>query len=136
MKKISPFLLFIVLVGTMNAQKIQYVYDNAGNRVKREIVLTKSAAETQPAVFTEELAKRTIKIYPNPTEGQLKVEVPAFEESNSVNLTIVNMQGQVVLRKKMNSVVADLDISSKPNGIYILQINIDGENSSWKIIKK
>lgn len=117
-------------------QKVQYAYDASGNRVKREIVLTKSVAETQPVVFIEELAKRTIKVYPNPTEGQLKVEVSDFEKSKSVNLTIVNMQGQVVLRKKMSSATEDLDISGKAVGLYILQINIDGENSSWKIIKK
>jgi YD repeat-containing protein len=137
MKKILPFLYFIVLTGTVNAQKIQYAYDDAGNRVKKEIALaTKSSAEAQPSVFTEELAERTIRIYPNPTEGWLKVEVSDFEECKSADLSIVNMQGQVVLRKKMNSAISDLDISSKANGLYILLIRIDGENSSWKIIKK
>ncbi|MDR1090410.1 MAG: T9SS type A sorting domain-containing protein [Prevotella sp.] len=136
MKQILFSLLFIVLSGTMNAQKIQYAYDAAGNRIKREIVLTKSASETESSFFTEELAQRTIKIYPNPTEGQLKVEVSDFEDCKSVNLTIVNMQGQVVLRKKMNSATDDLDISGKASGLYVLRINIDGEYSSWKIIKK
>jgi hypothetical protein len=119
------------------AQRIEYTYDASGNRIsrKKEIVLTKSA-ESPATVFTEELAERTIKIYPNPTEGHLKVEISDFEACQSVNLSIYNMQGQVVIKRKMESSVYDLDISGRPNGLYVLQINIDGENTSWKIIKK
>lgn len=132
---ITGFLLLIpILLSGQNT--VKYTYDASGNRVKREIVLTKSAVETRSDFFTEELAKRTIKIYPNPTEGQLKVEVSDFEECKSVGLTVVNMQGQIVLKKKMNSATDDLDMSGEASGLYILQINIDGENSSWKIIKK
>jgi YD repeat-containing protein len=42
---ILGFLLFILLASEMNAQKVQYAYDAAGNRVKREISLTKSAVD-------------------------------------------------------------------------------------------
>jgi hypothetical protein len=71
------------------AQRIEYAYDEAGNRIsrKKEIVLTKSA-ESPATIFTQELAKRTIKIYPNPTEGHLKVEISDFDQCQSVNLTI------------------------------------------------
>ncbi|MDR1715212.1 MAG: T9SS type A sorting domain-containing protein [Prevotella sp.] len=119
------------------AQRIEYAYDEAGNRIsrKKEIVLAKSA-ESPAAVLTEELAERTIKIYPNPTEGNLKVEISDFDKCQSVNLNIYNMQGQVILKRKMESSVCDLNISGRPDGLYVLQINIDGENTSWKIIKK
>jgi hypothetical protein len=127
----------MLLTCAMNAQKIRYSYDATGNRIMREMPLyEKSAVDTVPRVFTEELAKRTVNIYPNPTGGQLKVEVSDFEKCKSGNFTIVNMQGQVILRKKMNSAISDLDLNNRANGVYILQINIDDENSSWKIIKK
>ena len=32
-------------------------------------------------------------------------------------------------------IITELDISSYPNGIYILNIQIAGSMSSWKIIK-
>jgi hypothetical protein len=119
------------------AQRIEYAYDASGNRItrKKEIVLTKSS-ESPATVFTEELAERAIKIYPNPTEGHLKVEISDFDKCQSISLNIYNMQGQVILKRKMESSVCDLDISGRPNGLYVLQINIDGENTSWKIIKK
>lgn len=132
---ITGFLLLIPIL-LLGQNTVKYTYDASGNRVKREIVLTKSTVATRSDFFTEELAKRTIKIYPNPTEGQLKVEVSDFEECKSVGLTVVNMQGQIVLKKKMSSATDDLDMSGEASGLYILQINIDGENSSWKIIKK
>lgn len=119
------------------AQRIEYSYDASGNRIsrKKEIVLTKSA-ESPATVFSEELAERTIKIYPNPTEGHLKVEITDFDQCEAVSLSLYNIQGQVVLKRRMESSVCDLDISGRPNGLYVLQINIDGENTSWKIIKK
>lgn len=119
------------------AQRIEYSYDASGNRIsrKKEIVLTKSAV-IPATIFTEELAERTIKIYPNPTEGHLKVEISDFDKCQSVSLSIYNIQGQLVLKRRMESSVCDLDISGRPNGLYVLQINIDGENTSWKIIKK
>lgn len=141
---IKPIMKNFILTGFLSLlpillsgqNTVKFTYDASGNRTKREIVLTKSAVATKLDILTEELAKRTIKIYPNPTEGQLKVEVSDFDECKSVGLIIVNMQGQIVLRKKMSSATEELDVSSEANGLYTLQINIDGEKSSWKIIKK
>ena len=118
--------------------KLKYAYDAAGNRVKREIVvnMTKSALSPESSIFTEELAERIVKIYPNPTKGQLVIEISDVENAKSASLTLYNLSGQTIARVKVQSNSTDLDISSKPDGVYILQINIDGKLSSWRIIKE
>lgn len=142
MKKLQHLLILFLLpmyIFSQNSdqKKITYGYDAAGNRIKREIVMnaTKSAF-AEADIFTEELAERIIKIYPNPTKGQLAVEIPDIESVKSANLTLFNMQGQIISKTKATLLKTDLDISSKPNGIYILHINIDGQVSSWRIIKE
>ena len=65
----SPFLL--------KAQnKVAYAYDNAGNRIGREIVMQAQKAKasrqlpgTARLSFTDMLNEHDIKIYPNPTYG-------------------------------------------------------------------
>lgn len=117
--------------------KIKYSYDDAGNRIKREIVLnTTRAVEVSTSVFTEELAQRGVKIYPNPTQGQLVIEISDVEKAKSSSLSVLNLKGQTVARVMVISNITNLDISSEPSGTYILQIRIDDVLSSWKIIKK
>lgn len=139
--KISKWFLYAFLclntcyVSSQN--KLNYTYDNAGNRIERVIPLSvKAISEVQPVVFEEEIAQRIVKIYPNPTKGQLAVEISDTEKLKSGKLFIYNMKGQLILNKKIVSTRSDLDISSKSNGVYILYIDLDGERSSWKIIKE
>lgn len=139
-------LLFLLLMLTVSAHtfcqnNITYSYDSAGNRIKREIVLkTKSVSDpadsTNQTFYTDLLSKKEIRIYPNPTDGQLKIEVPGWENSDKGRIRIVNIAGQLIVSRILNSAYTELDISTKSNGVYILHIELNNQNSSWKIIKK
>lgn len=121
------------------AQNVKFSYDNAGNRVKREIVMkTKSPYEevsTKPECFSEKLSEKEIRIYPNPTKGRLKIEILGYENSDRCILRILNVSGQQILLTHVNSPCTELDISSKANGIYILYISLNNKETTWKIIK-
>lgn len=134
--KILIFLLLIIPLSIAGQNKLKYTYDAAGNRIKKEILLTSTRSEeVSTTVFTEEFSKNVVKIYPNPTQGQLAVEISDAEKAKSANLTIFNLQGKIVTKAIVISNITNLDISSEPSGVYILQINIDGTLSSWRIIK-
>jgi hypothetical protein len=139
MKTLLIVFLFIVSLVSIQAQnKISYAYDASGNRTERIIVLaTKSAEAKTETFFTEELAERTIKIYPNPTDGFLKVEIGNTEGIKNCTITINAMNtGKQVKKVKATLPVTDIDISNQPFGVYIMLIDIDGEYTSWKIMKK
>lgn len=117
-------------------QNVSYAYDEAGNRVKREIVLqTRAAEESTNESYSEMLNDRDIRIYPNPTKGQLTVEVTG---EGTCQFDIYNISGQQVLTTQSSSIRVSLDISSQPNGLYILRITTGegGHSTAWKIIKK
>jgi hypothetical protein len=138
-KSLIMFSLLLFSICVFSQQKISYAYDAAGNRVKREIVLTTKSLsqEALPEIFTEEVAKRNIKIYPNPTDGFLKVDIDNLEGVKNCTITISTMNtGKYVYKKKVIQNVTDIDISNEPFGVYVMLIDIDGEYTSWKIMKK
>jgi hypothetical protein len=117
-----------------------YGYDAAGNRITRTITLNtqqanlkSGVADIRPSVVEDEIIDA--KIYPNPTKGQLTIEIPDAANIQRGNITIYNMNGQVITRNAIGSHRESIDLSSKANGIYIMQISLDGKVSSWKIIK-
>lgn len=132
------FLFFASLVSIKAQNNISYAYDASGNRTERIIILaTKSAEAKIETFFTEELAEKTIKIYPNPTEGFLKVEIGNNVGIKNCTITINAMNtGKQVKKVKATFPITDINISDQPFGVYIMLINIDGAYTSWKIMKK
>lgn len=118
---------------------IEFTYDLSGNRIRKEILLTttrsvESSQESQQ--FMDEVANQTIIIYPNPTRGQLMVEIANQDDIISGSLTILSLNGKMILNKAVNQNQINLDISNEPAGTYVLHININGKTSTWKIIKQ
>ena len=132
------FVLFLTLLYFPGyAQKIGYSYDAAGNMVKREIILSRTLPdEYQPKIYSEMISSKEVKIYPNPTDGLLKVDIIGLGDEDHCAIAIFSISGICIVRVPNTGVSTDLDISSHSNGIYILKVNINGDETSWKIIKK
>ncbi len=138
--RICTFLILhcICVQWNLNAQEISYAYDSAGNRIKREIVIdtqkVKSRSSSEP--LKDLLASQTIKIYPNPTIGHLKIEFSNYSDDSDYILELFNSQGQSLYHIQPRSSITEIDITDKQAGLYILKITIDSNESTWKIIKK
>lgn len=85
-------------------------------------------------VGIEELPSSTVNIYPNPTSGQIIIPL---EEGTIKSVTLRNSLGQLLLTDNHpSSDKLELDISTFPTGIYFLQLELDGEVLTKKIIKQ
>jgi hypothetical protein len=135
---------------------IEYSYDSSGNRTGRTIVLEKevsvlfrSGTSEEPEeeiVFSEKLPYSSeienwevdIRIYPNPTEGRFMVKIdnaPAEEIAGEIYL--LDMKGRLLEKRNIGSERNfDFDLSQEVAGVYILNIHLGKEVSTWKIIKK
>jgi hypothetical protein len=140
-KLLFIFLLLSAAIG-ISAQNVSYQYDNAGNRIGRVIVMS-SLSSPAPSLSSasvtgleDMITGQKIKVYPNPTEGMLAVEVADFTNEWKVEYLITDMSGKMINRKKADSKYTTLDLTKQSPGVYILRITINGENTSWKIIKK
>ena len=136
--KILLFSFLSCSLGLHAQTKIGFSYDEAGNRVKREIVMTPSVnqAKSQSASYFDMVSDRQVKISPNPTEGHLRVEILNGDSSMDGEAIVYSSCGAKVAACPISNRAADLDISSSANGIYILRVNIGDSSTSWKIIKK
>jgi len=85
----------------------------------------------EPSSVTEIRAAKEVPVYPIPTVGPLTIDVA----TNSVqSIDVVNVLGAVVLQPEVNN--NRIDISSLPNGTYILRITTIEGVSAKRIIKR
>lgn len=78
----------------------------------------------------------SIKVYPNPTENYLKIE--SFKEIPlASNLSIYDINGKRLINQKTDDThLNTINVSHLATGIYILELEIQGNKYHTKIIKK
>lgn len=71
-------------------------------------------------------SEQVVSVYPNPTTGKLNIVTP--DNFNPSYIEVVSIDGRVVEKQSLeNSLTNSLDISSQPEGLYIVNI-ISKEN--------
>jgi len=86
-------------------------------------------------LYTDIISETVINIYPNPTKGKLAVKISGLPEHSFSSLTLLNIQGTVIMQQQPLTDYNELDISAQPDGMYIMQITIDAKSTTWRIIK-
>lgn len=74
-----------------------------------------------------------VKVYPNPTKGNLKVGVSNVDLAFTVR--VFSSAGHIVGTYRSNNGYVDVDITNQSNGLYVLTVSVNGKESTWKIIK-
>ena len=143
MRSITILIILLLLLtanANISAQTVSYGYDDSGNRISRTIVIqnqVKVAAPTEnPTVYSEMLSNIRLNIYPNPTDGWLKVEIQGMAEGQTANIMLYNLSGQLIVSLKEITDFTEIDISSQPAGTYLMKIIAGEYQTEWKIIKK
>lgn len=132
--------LFISVIAVKAyADRVVYSYDASGNRIQsqKQIRLrdAENGSDQDTIPLRESLSSHRITIYPNPTKGQFSVEITGSAIPDNSSISIYSLQGSVIYQNAEPDILNEIDLSSQPNGIYMLRIMIDSETSTWKIIK-
>lgn len=142
-RKLKHALAFTVLTTmafSSASQTVSYTYDGSGNRTRREIVMSRKNAPNRAGIYDihveDKLSDRDVRIYPNPTRGMLRVDIPDYLPDDYGQIHLYNLSGQTILTTSIHSSSTTLDISARQNGVYILHISLNGKSISWKIIKE
>ncbi len=81
------------------------------------------------------LQSKQLKIYPNPVQNTLQIQLPDDVKAN--NVTIYNSVGQLVLSQRVNEeTILDLSVGHLSSGFYNLLIQTEQGRISSKFIKK
>ncbi|MCB0638798.1 MAG: T9SS type A sorting domain-containing protein [Lewinella sp.] len=79
----------------------------------------------------------SLHVYPNPTSGQLTVNLTAFLEQEA-QLEVTDVNGQLMLRRSLGVVEhgnAQLDLSGLPAGLYFVRLQAeDGTMAVQRIV--
>jgi hypothetical protein len=87
------------------------------------------------AVGIADQIKAQIKLYPNPSEGVFRVDLPSLPAKASLRL--VNVHGQAVYVQQLNHRGAqsiDIQQPQLPAGVYVLQIKWGDELVSKRVV--
>lgn len=153
-----PFLLMILGAYSLFGQNspVRYTYDASGNRQlrTREINLspmsgrssnsavsshaeeTRTEGVAAPEAYHDVLGERKVVIYPNPTQGLIRIEFRGYGEMKTARLLLYDVQGKLLRQANSVEPSSTLDLSSYPAGVYILQMIEGNAKSVWKIIKE
>ena len=74
-----------------------------------------------------------IKVYPNPTDGQVSIMLPS---SNEVKITVYDLNGRLLLNRVNTSDNFIINLDKYEAGIYVLKIRMGQNEIIKRIIKK
>lgn len=75
---------------------------------------------------------QNFRFYPNPVESLLNLQANSIIEQ----VKVFNLLGQEVLQQNPNTLEAQINTERLESGIYLMKVNIDGVEKSFRIVKK
>lgn len=118
----APFSLVFGLEKAQKIDSIVVIFPNKSHRriVKKDLDVNRTHTILE---FIENSPDESIVIYPNPAKNQFKVAFPQ-EFSGSLDLSVFDLQGKLVLQKKFEAVYSyeNMDINPLSSGYYIVQL--------------
>ncbi len=118
----------------MAQTRVSYVYDSAGNRVSRTIVLTRVMNPEEDYFVRETMKESTVKIYPS--ETNVKVVIENYSEDFPIRYFLYNVQGALLQSNINVNPTFTLDMAGYSTGTYVLKIIIGDYSSNWKFLRK
>jgi hypothetical protein len=141
MKSIITLITLILGTLTITAQnEFAYGYDAAGNRTSRTIITIPppppaAQKHKEPASVTEQLGEMEITVSPNPTQGELLLQITNMEEGSN-HLKVLDLNGQVLIEQNNITESNTIDFSALPSGYYIMQLQAGNKKKEYKVVKE
>lgn len=122
-----------------NCQIVKFSYDDAGNRIKREVV---SIQEISIGTEDEILQKyvnsnrlsREVSVRPYQDRDLIHVDFKDKTVPVDYKISLFSISGLLAYESQSDAHVCNINLSDLPNGIYILVLNCNSESSAWKIL--
>jgi hypothetical protein len=115
---------------TLN-DSIVFSYDANGNRIARSLTFQKIDNQ-DPTANIEDL----YDLFPNPTSDQFYLVLKGSSQDYPIHATLLTVSGVILEERDIQADKTTFDLSGRPNGIYLLEINGPGSLQTWKVIKQ
>ncbi|MEM6522633.1 MAG: BNR-4 repeat-containing protein [Bacteroidota bacterium] len=115
-----------------NTWNQQYLFNTVGNSNTR---VASGFPNNSPILEDIHKLNKTKKflIYPNPVNDRLNIDIfaSAFEVAN---FSVIDISGRAILKNKITSSHTEIATEMLEQGMYMLELNIDGKISKRKLI--
>lgn len=120
---------------------IDFSYDNAGNRLSKSINLntaggTKSARAIEQPVMDDSVHIAQIKLFPNPTAGEIHLQIIQEEEIERASVNVYNTSGSIIFSRRMYEMQETINLSGQIPGLYLVVVNVNDKQHVWRVIKE
>jgi hypothetical protein len=166
MKKLILISFMLLTGMAVKAQSdYMYTYDENGNRTRRyeippvkspdtndtiktdstntdsisttnnteNIINNQSSDSTQ---YTTHMGDQEISVFPNPTKGELKIEISNFVSGSSGAITVIDLSGRLIYQSNTVEASNIINLSSLAPGNYILKVLLAGKAKEWVVVKE
>jgi len=140
----------LLLCGTLGAiaqHQVEYAYDVAGNRLGRVAMTLRLNSQTPPsrarqlpadtiAPSVVPAGELSVRLWPNPTKGLVRLQVSGRREASVVGLRLYNASGVLLKESEETADITEIDLSGYPAATYLLRVTCQGETRVVKIIRE
>jgi len=145
------FILILILFSAVStfSQTVSYTYDKSGNRTVRTVNAVAKSSQAPQVIEKQQtvtalsnpVTEKDISIYPNPTQGHFTVDISnIFHEDLKGEAYLFDTNGRLIEKKGIHShhlhKKLNFNLNHKVAGVYILNIRLEENTFTWKIIKK
>ena len=123
----------VVVTGVEAQTKWKYSYDNAGNRVMRQV--TTSASARQGSSATTLINDEKVNATSDLSRNNIKVQILCLNKTDIAEAVIYDLAGKRLLSQEIESEVSNINLRTLKRGTYILTIVLNGEMNSCKFNK-
>ncbi len=96
------------------------------------IVTEPCLTEFVNALSTDTFALNDLHLYPNPVKNKVSISNSSIIDT----VAITSVLGQEILRKSVNDLQTEIDLSSFANGIYFVKVSANEQEKIIKIVKE
>lgn len=120
--------------------QLQYGYDLAGNRTSvgiHEISIKAESVLDENPLAEHFFGPREIKVYPNPTRGDLNIEILNGDDDEEYLYMVFDMNGRKIMEySNTGNGTVPLNLHGQNSGTYVVIVRTTDGNLQYKIIKE
>ena len=131
-------MLTLASVQSAFAQAVEYSYDFAGNRTRREIIIrhVKERETTSTKDIIAEDLTQIVRIEADSKEGTVTVFVDGLKPIDKCDISLFNTSGVNLLNLVADSPSTLVDLRPYPDGAYVVSVTLNGRRDTWKVTKR
>ncbi len=133
---LSPLPLFFMPT-TLSAQKVRYLYDDAGNRYMKSISKpsTRSFSRKEDRFVDEQTNGSWLgsKLYIQTSRNAITVILPDYSITDTYHCVISTVTGIIIKDDDLISSKTLFKIKSKARENYLICVTINEEKQTWKV---